>query len=83
MIDKYAGPDGARRLKLLEELVDAVARWSADGHDRRLPGVLDAFNDVVDWDNKRVSRLNQGQVFDEVIKDFKVPLRGLGEDKKT
>jgi len=39
------------RLELLEELVAAVARWSADGHDRRLPGVLDAFNAIIELDN--------------------------------
>lgn len=42
------GSRDAKRIELLEELVAAVARWSADGHDRRLPGVLDAFNTIVD-----------------------------------
>lgn len=41
------------RSRMLEELVDSVARWSADGHDRRLSGVLDAFNTIVEYDSGR------------------------------
>ncbi len=56
-----------KRLALLEELLDAVARWSADGHDRRLPGVLDAFNAVVGLDNECVDR-----IADDLFKKDKV-----------
>lgn len=62
-ITKYDGPDGAKRLELLEELAEALVYWRRVGHlevvnivaNTRL---LDA-ESAIKRDNKRVSRLKK------------------------
>lgn len=55
MIDpRYTGPDGAKRLEMLEELFTRCYSWS-----RRLPlGIYDVV-DALYQDNERVDRLEQ------------------------
>lgn len=48
----YSGPDGAKRLEMLEELAVAVGHWR--GVQDRLPRVFAALS-AIDQDNERVS----------------------------
>ncbi len=51
---RYTGPDGAKRLEMLEELAAAVVVYLAQGWNR---GVLVRCSTDINRDNRRVDRL--------------------------
>lgn len=53
-MSKYDGPAGAKRLKMLEELLIRCYAWS-----RRLPLGIYSVVDALDQDNRRVERLKK------------------------
>ncbi len=57
MTDKrYDGPDGEKRLELLEELAKIVSTWIRRGTPPLIVKIVVA-SDAIDDDNERVSRL--------------------------
>ncbi len=60
---KYASPDGAKRLEMLEELAEALIDWRNVGHLEVLnilPHIrLSDAEDAVRRDNERVERLTK------------------------
>lgn len=86
---RYTGPDGAKRLEMLEELAAGFAEWvraSPSLFDHRHTRDIAKISKAISWDNARVERLEkqsnidqQREIFDEVVKDFEVPLRGLAD----
>lgn len=83
-ITKYDGPDGAKRIELLEELAKVIMRWTRECWNwpevNRLCAVLAADNERV---AKQTSTDRQREVFDEVGADFTVPLSGLADTGKS
>lgn len=62
MNNRYDGPDGAKRLELLEELAEGFADWVRASpslfeylHTRDIAKISKA----ITWDNGRVDRLEQ------------------------
>lgn len=59
---KYASPDGAKRLELLEELAAGFAEWvraSPTLFDHRHTRDIAKISRAITWDNARVDRLEQ------------------------
>jgi len=54
---RYTGPDGAKRLELLEELAKAVDAWRKGASDYPVRQA----SAVINLDNGRLDRLEQGR----------------------
>lgn len=59
---RYTGPDGAKRLEMLEELAEGFADWvraAPSLFDHRHTRDIAKISKAISWDNGRVSRLKK------------------------